>query len=123
VGRSEVADIGGPESRSGVAFAVGTTALLLGVVAGVVGLLIVPALLAYVVTPVVTGWRDPGPDIIQGCEKSLICSEPGPFFTVWLASRGVRRGGGGGPPSCPQPACAKLSSSAWLKRALVSRRT
>jgi hypothetical protein len=89
VGRSEVADIGGPESRSGVAFAVGTSALLLGVVAGVVGLLIVPALLASLVTPVVTGWRDPGPDIIQGCEKSLICSKPGPFFTVWLAAVGA----------------------------------
>src|SRR5689334_1431554 len=74
------------EQPSGLRFALGSTALLLGVVFGVIGVLFVPLLASYVVTPVLTGWRDPGPDIIQGCEKSLMCSEPGPFLATWVVS-------------------------------------
>ena len=69
--------------RELIHFAVCTVALVVGVLVAVLAALIVSWIVAYLVTAGVTGWRDPGPDIIQGCEKSLFCSEGGTFIPVW----------------------------------------
>jgi hypothetical protein len=86
VTRSRGAEPDALEQPSGLGFAIGSTALLLGVVFGIIGVLFVPLLSSYVVTPAITGWRDPGPEIIGGCEKSLMCSEPGTFYATWVVS-------------------------------------
>lgn len=67
-------------------FLLGSGILLIGVVLAVLGAVAVPFVSAYVLTLLMTGWRDPGPGIIQGCEKSLTCSESGTFFITWAIS-------------------------------------
>jgi hypothetical protein len=60
VARTREANHSTIERPSGLVFALGSVALLLGVVIGVIGVLVVPLLASYVVTPAITGWRDPG---------------------------------------------------------------
>jgi len=69
--------------REVVRFATETVALLIGVAAAVLAAVPVSLVVAYVLTAGITGWRDPGPDIIQGCEKSLTCSESATFLPLW----------------------------------------
>jgi hypothetical protein len=56
----------------------GATALLAALPLSLIG--------ATVLTAAITGWREPGPDIVQGCETSLMCSEGGTFMVTWAGS-------------------------------------
>lgn len=32
----------------------------------------------------ITGWQDPGPEIVNGCSTHVMCSEPIAFFAIWV---------------------------------------
>jgi hypothetical protein len=60
--------------------AVRTIVFVAANVASLVALFPTAFIVGYFVTLVITGWRDPGPDIVQGCDKNLTCAEGAVFF-------------------------------------------
>ena len=69
--------------RELIGFLAETAAWLVVGVTAVLAALPVSAIGATLLTAAITGWRDPGPDIVQGCESSLMCSESVTFMVTW----------------------------------------
>lgn len=65
-------------AETGTVLVAGAAALLAALPLSLIG--------ATVLTAAITGWHDPGPDIVQGCATSLMCSEGGSFMVTWAGS-------------------------------------
>lgn len=72
--------------RDLIRFLVETAAVLVALAAAVLVALPGSVVVASALTIAITGWQDPGPGIVQGCEKSLTCSEGGTFLIAWAGT-------------------------------------